>query len=429
VTLRTVLIVSPHFPPSTLAGVHRARHLAKHLPAHGWRPVVISAAPEHYTESGDPALADLVPPDLAQVRTTAMPASLCRLAGIGDIGLRAYPFLARAIDAAVAAERPQAVFVTGAPFYPLLLGRAAKRRHGLPVVLDFQDPWVSAHGATRPAWSKAGLAHRLAVALEPAAVRAADWITAVSDAQNSEMAARYPWLDAGRMSAAPIGGDPEDFETLRRRPPPAKTLALDPTLLNFSYVGTVLPRAGPLVRTLMRALAGLRADRPALAERIRFQFLGSSNQPDGRDAYRVRPIAEAEGVGDLVNETPQRAPYLEALSVLASSHALLLIGSDEPHYTASKIYPALMSGRPFLSLFHRASSAHAILSAAGGGRAMAFETETQLEALQGPLAEALGELAATPERFGRPDPSAYAPYTAHAVAAQFARVFDQVANA
>ena len=36
--MRRCLITSPHFPPSTVAGVHRARHLAKHLPAHGWAP-------------------------------------------------------------------------------------------------------------------------------------------------------------------------------------------------------------------------------------------------------------------------------------------------------------------------------------------------------------------------------------------------------
>ena len=46
-------------------------------------------------------------------------------------------------------------------------------------------------------------------------------------------------------------------------------------------------------------------------------------------------------------------PYLEAIGVLARSDGITLIGSDEPHYTPSKIYPGLMAGRPFISLFHR----------------------------------------------------------------------------
>ena len=40
-SLREMVLVSPYFPPSTLAGVHRARHLAKHLPAWGWKPIVL----------------------------------------------------------------------------------------------------------------------------------------------------------------------------------------------------------------------------------------------------------------------------------------------------------------------------------------------------------------------------------------------------
>ena len=37
---RTCLIVSPYFPPSSLAGVHRARLISRHLPAFGWEPVL-----------------------------------------------------------------------------------------------------------------------------------------------------------------------------------------------------------------------------------------------------------------------------------------------------------------------------------------------------------------------------------------------------
>jgi hypothetical protein len=33
-----------------------------------------------------------------------------------------------------------------------------------------------------------------------------------------------------------------------------------------------------------------------------------------------------------------------------------VLGSDEPHYTASRLYPALMAGRPVIAVVHRASS-------------------------------------------------------------------------
>ena len=426
--IRTVLILSPCFPPSTLAGVHRARHLAKHLPAHGWRPIVVRADDRCYTEPGDPELAALVPPGVEQVRTGALPAGLCRLFGLGDIGLRGYLHFERAIDRLIVARRPDAVFITGSPFYPLLMANRIKHRHGVPVVLDFQDPWVSARSASRALGSKAWLSHRLAIGLEPLAIRDAEFITSVSDIQNDEMAARYPWIDRRRMAAIPIGGDPDDFVALRSRPVGRTQVALEPGKINFSYVGAFLPRAGPLVERLFAALADLRRQAPGLAARLRLNFIGTSNQPSGVGGHRVIPYASAAGVADLVHETPARVSYLEALSVLANSDALLLIGSDEPHYTASKIYPALLSGRPYVSLFHRKSSAHQILSAAGGGRAIGFENLDELMKVTPGLTEALRVLASTPEAFGRARPEAIAPYTAHAVAGQFASIFNGLAS-
>jgi len=155
--------------------------------------------------------------------------------------------------------------------------------------------------------------------------------------------------------------------------------------------------------------------------------VGTSNQPNDSTSFRVRPLSEAEDVADLITEEPARVPYLDALRTLATTDVVLLIGSDEPHYTASKIYPGLMSGRPFLSLFHRTSSSHDILRRAGGGMTLAFETTDELESLVPAVAEALERLAKNPDAFGRADPSAYAGFTAKAVAGQFAQVFNSVA--
>lgn len=424
---KTAIIVSPYFPPSTLAGVHRARHMAKHLPAHGWRPIIVRVDPKHYTELPDPALAELVPPSVPQVHTGALPARWMRLIGIGDLSLRTLPFLARAMEKAIRSERPDVVFLTGSPYYPLLLSGWVKRRFGLPVVIDLQDPWVSAYGATHPLASKRGLAHRLAVALEPRALHPADAVTSVSETQNQELRARYSFLAGRAMEAIPIGGDPEDFEALRLAPP-RSVISLDPNKINISYVGTFLPRAVLLARTLLRALAKLASEKPRLAERIRFNFVGTSNQPNHVTDAPVTALAREEGMSRFVFEIPRRLPFLEALSVLARSAGLLLVGSDEPHYTASKIYPALMSGRPYLSLFHASSSAHSILAAAGGGRAFSFASSEELEALTPAISHALMTLAEHPEKFGRADQAAYAHYTAHATTGRFAALFDTLSQ-
>lgn len=422
----TAVVVSPHFPPSTLAGVHRARHLVKHLPAHGVRPILVRVDPEHYTEPGDPALAALVPPDVEEVAVGAVPASLTGRFGLRDVGMRAYVPLRRAVLDLVARERPDVVLITGAPYYPLLISRAVART-GTPVIVDLQDPWVASDGADHSLWSKRRASHILAQLLEGRAMEPAAAITSVSDRQNEELVERLPRLRGRPMAGIPIGGDPEDFDALRARPPMAPMVRLDPARTNLSYIGNVWSKAVPTLDRIMAGLARLAASEPDLAQRLRVNFVGTSNQPAGGPRVVV-PIAERHGVSHLVMEEPRRVPYLEALSLQANSDGLLLVGSDEPHYTASKIYPAMMSGTPFLSLFHADSSAHAILSRAGGGLAHAFSNEAELDALVEPLARSLHRLATDPSSLGRTDPAAYADTTAHAVAGRFAELMRHVAS-
>ncbi|HWU25985.1 MAG TPA: hypothetical protein VN154_06235, partial [Rhizomicrobium sp.] len=113
---KSVVIVSPYFPPSTLAGVHRARHLAKHLPASGWRPIVLCVDESNHTERLDPALAALVPDEVEIEKVGAIPAKLTRLAGVGDISLRAWSYLKAGLKRLLDTGCVDVALITGSPF-------------------------------------------------------------------------------------------------------------------------------------------------------------------------------------------------------------------------------------------------------------------------------------------------------------------------
>jgi hypothetical protein len=426
--MRRAAIVSPYFPPSTLAGVHRARLLARHLPAFGWEPVVFCVHERLHEETLDPGLASLVPVDTRLVKCGAWSSRWLRPLGIGDLSLRGFFPIRRALYGFLEREGADALLITTGPYFTALLGPEAKGRFGVPFVLDFQDPWVSRWGASLPRWSKGGLSHRLATLLEPRAVRAADHIVSVSDGANAELRERYPRVRGDDMSAIPIGGDPADFDWLRHQPPANQTVKLEEGAVNLCYVGTFLPRAGPVVDALFSAAAALRHRRPDLAGRLRLVFVGTSNQPDGACDSGVRDRAEIAGVGDLVQETPQRVSYLEALSLLARADGILLLGSDEPHYTASKIYPAILSGRPTLGIFHAASSACRVLRECGGAIVIDFSDLDGLARRTGDIAHGLETLIEAPERLPPRSPEAFEPYTARHVAGELAAIFDRVCD-
>jgi hypothetical protein len=422
---RRVLIISPYFPPSTVAGVHRARHLVKHLPTAGWEPTVLCVDEAYHTERLDPELAELVPASSDIVKVPALPASGMRYFGVGDIGIRALPYLSRALRKIVQGRGIDVVMITGSPFYPFLLAKRVKQLRR-PVLLDFQDPWVSKWGASRTPLTKAWAAYQLAKFLEPIAVKYSDFITSVSERQNDEFAERYSTFPRERLAALPIGGDANDYRYLRGHPLAQREVLLPKNAINISYVGTMLPRSEPLLTTIFSAVAKLATSDEQWVRRLRFNFIGTSNQPSGFGAFKITALAEKFGIGKFISETPQRIPYLQALDVLANSEALILIGSDEPHYTASKIYPALLSGRPILALFHKASSAYDILKRSGGARVFGFNTNEELKSMTDAIADGLREISLAPQSIGTVDQSVVGDYEASVIAARYAEIFSSL---
>ncbi|MBK8725014.1 MAG: hypothetical protein IPL96_02875 [Holophagaceae bacterium] len=77
----------------------------------------------------------------------------------------------------------------------------------------------------------------------------------------------------------------------------------------------------------------------------------------------------------------------EALLHLKQADALLVPGSDDPAYTASKIYPYLLARRPMLAVFHEASGVIPLLRKVGGAVCVSFATEET----EAQLAEAIAE--------------------------------------
>jgi hypothetical protein len=423
-------MVSPHFPPDSNAGTHRVRLLAPRLHEHGWLPTVVSVDPRDYEGRLDASLAAMVPVDLDVVRCRALPAAVTRTLGVGDLGLRSLPGLYRTCARLLAERRYDALFITIYPAYPALLGPILKRRYGVPFVLDYQDPWVGEWGLSvgpgpggRPNL-KSRLSRLVAQTLEPQVTRAVDAITAVSAGTYEAVHARHPELRHRPAAAIPIGFEPSEFASPRAAA--RDRLGGKDGAIHLCYVGTILPLAVETVRALLAALALLRQQEPHLGERIRLHFFGTSNVFDADAPPRVLPLADEIGVKDAVTEEAPRIDYLDAVSVQAQATALLILGSSEPHYTASKIFPALASARPLLALCHRESSVASILQRAARApsvQLITFDSTASLRDSVPRIAAALASLAREP-RYDRSevDWTVLEEFTARALAGRLAQV-------
>jgi hypothetical protein len=434
--MRRVLMVSPHFPPDSSAASHRVRLLAPHLATAGWTPTVVTLELSAYEGRLDPELGALVPPSLDVVRATAWSPASTRWAGLGDLGLRAFTGLKRNCRELLKRHRYDALFITVYPVYPALFGPRLKAEFGVPFVLDYQDPWVGAWGRSVGGgpggaidW-KSRASRRLGVWLEPQAVGAADALVAVSQGTIDGIVERMP--SAGQLPHAviPLGFEAADFEAVGARRPAAAGFDASDGLVHLCYVGTLLPTGLETLRLLLSGLARARRDDPVAAGRVRVHFFGTSNQSSST-AYRVLPCARECGVADAVTESPGRLDYLDALSVLTSASAILLLGSSERHYTASKLYPALLAKRPILALFHEASSVVSILRDAGSEptlRVVSYDDRPATDERIGEVACHLRALAANSAYRGT-DVSLdrVSNVSARALARQLAGLFDRVA--
>lgn len=433
---RRVLLVTPHFPPDTNAASHRVRLLAPHLPAFGWHPTVVTVDPRDYEGRLDHRLLSLVPDTLRVVRCRAWPARWTRRIGIGDLGLRALAGLHRTCRSLLAREPFDALFITTYPIYPAALGPMLKRRYGVPFVVDLQDPWVGAWGRSvgggpggAPDW-KSRASRRVATWLERSVLPGADAITAVSAATYDEALARIG-RDAPVPSAAiPLGGEERDFEAIRREG--AATSLFDPSdgCRHLCYVGTLLPLARATLTALLTAMARVREERPDLYRTARLHFIGTSNQSEGAAGDVVLPIARRLDVADSVEELPLRIDYVDALRAQLSATGILLLGSSEPHYTASKIFPAMLARRPILAAFHEASSSVDMLRALGrppSVRVVTYGDDCSIAALAADIYPQLVELlqAATYDPKDV-DAGKLADYSARTLAGRLAAVFDSI---
>ena len=371
--MKRLVLVSGHFAPGNLAGVHRARLWSQHLEEFGWQTTIVTTHYDYYEEKLDWDLAALVADDVRVIRTAALPTRPVRV--VGDIGIRGFAWHLRALGDLARRGEMDFLHITIPSNYSALLGRLVRRRYGTPYGIDYQDPWIVADWPpARRRFSKAWFSARLARILEPVAVRDASLITGVAPLYFEQVFERHPHLRKQAVAAAmPIGGSESDHERVRALA--RKPFLFDPEdgKFHFFYAGTMWSPALPVLDRLFAGVAMLRERDVALATNLRFHFVGTGSLPDDTRGHQVLPVAARHGLLDVVNEHPARISYVDVLNHLQRSSANLIIGSTAPHYTPSKAFQLVQARRPLFAVLNRASTAANFLPEVNAGTVLAFD--------------------------------------------------------
>ena len=367
---KKILILYPHFPPSNLAGVHRPRLFAHHLPSFGWQPTILTVHEKYYEEKPDWNLVKLLPPGLRIEKVKAFRITRPRL--VGDIGLRAFFQLYKKAKEIILAERVDFLYIPIPSFYTALLGRWLHSRTKIKYGIDYIDPWVHDFPGSHQLFSRHWFSKKLAILLEPIAVKKASLITGVAEGYYQAVLQRNPHLKLTAICAAmPYGGEEKDHAVL-------KQLDLKPYLFQKSsrfqlvYAGAMLPKAyGPL-----EAIFSSIATDPDLFKHVEFHFIGTGKTAYDAEGFTIKELAEKYGLWQtIVFEYPKRIPYLDVLVHLEHSDAVFILGSTESHYTPSKTYQGVLSGKALLAVLHTNSTAVNVIRNANAGVVLGFDGE------------------------------------------------------
>lgn len=421
--MKKVLLITSHFPPSNLAGVHRSRLFVKHLEKFGWKPTVLTVHEKHYEEKPDPHLLQLVDPNLDIHKVGAMPVTRPRL--IGDLGIRAaWPLYRKAVQL-VRDEKIDFVLVFIPSFYLALLGRCIRSATGVPYGIDYIDPWVHEFPGSQQKWSRHWWSTRVASWLEPWAVKYVRLITGVAQGYYLPVLDRNTHLNAYAVHGAmPYGGEPTDHHALKHVKLSNYLFEKRMDKIQLVYAGAMLPKAYKPLERLFQCLQ----QNPGLASRIEFHFIGTGSRVNDPESFNIKPWAEKYGLWQhVVYEYPARLAYLSVLAHLERAGGVFILGSTEPHYTPSKSYQGVLSGKPILAVLHEASTAVQVLKDSGAAVVLSFSGEQGLDILNQRFPAALEQYLAFQERF---DPTQvrldlFEQYSAEAVTKQLAGLLNQ----
>ena len=384
-----ILIISPHFPPSNAADMHRVRMLLPHLASHGIAAEVLCVEADQVAAPKDPWLEEGLPDDVPVHRVRAMGLEWGRIPGLGTLTFRSMAAIRRKGHELLERGNFDLVYFSTTQFGIHVLGLEWKKRHGVAFAMDYQDPWVSDYyrnnpGVTPPGGKlKYAVSSWLASRQEPSVLGACSGITSVSPAYPEQLHARYPWLSAEDNRkpdkslpsiVLPFPGDSADLE--RARQSSIRQQVFDPAdgFQHWVYIGRGGKDMALAVSGIFSALAGLKGQHPSL-QRLRLHFIGTSYASEGKGQKSIEPLATRYGLQEMVKEHTDRIPYSQTLRCLLDADALIVPGSDDPGYTASKIYPYLLAGKPLLTVFHEESSVVSLIRKAGGGVVIPFRSQ------------------------------------------------------
>jgi Glycosyltransferase Family 4 len=361
---KKLLIISPYFAPSNAADMQRVRMSLPYFNEFGWDAEIVTVEPVYSEMLKDDLLIQSVPINIKIHTVKAFSKTWTSKFGLGSIALRSLWFYRQGVNRLLKENNYDLIYFSTTQFPVCILGAYWKKRFGVPYVIDMQDPWHSEYYQNKPRDqqpAKYWFSYRLNKYLEPIAMRQVDGLISVSENYIEDLKARYPGIKNVPAAIITFGAFKADLQIAEANVKLFESL-LDPGFINIVYAG----RGGNDMRQALTILFeafkdGLNKE-AQIFNKIRIYFIGTSYAPTGQGKPTILPLAKQFGIENSIIEITGRISYYHTLVTLQQADALFIPGSDDRGYTASKIYPYLLTQKPLIAIFNKSSSVVKVLS-------------------------------------------------------------------
>ena len=350
--------------------MHRVRQSVWYFEEFGWKPTVVSVDEKKVEGVEEPLLLSSLPAGLQIIKVRAFSTKWTRKIGLGALALRSLFFYFIEVNRILRVENFDLVYFSTTQFPVLILGRYWKWRFKIPYVIDMQDPWHSTYYLDKPKSErppKYWFSYNLNKWLEPIAMNSCNGLISVSEAYITQLRKRYKVLINKPCSVITFGAFDKDIEIAKNIHPSSSFIRNTDSVKYIIYVGRGGFDMKPAISLFFEAFKMGLVINPTIFKNYRFLFVGTSYAPNGKGIKTIEPVALKSGIEGYVTEFTDRVPYFEGLALLQKASILFIPGSDDPAYTASKLYPYILSQKPMIGIFHLTSSAVKVLVETNAG--------------------------------------------------------------
>lgn len=381
--MKDVLVISYFYPPCADGGVVRVNSFSRHLPANGWRPIILTVKEDFYPSfTRDESLANELSSDLLIYRTSSLEPKGSITKGLTEsvYGIRktsrwfekfgkgflrtvyrsfAIPdehilWLPSAVTAGMSIIQKhniRAIFVTSPPHSVGLIGLLLSYLSGKPLIWDVRDDWVGNPLFDVGPWHR----HRIANMLESLLVQKSTRVVSVTKESVEAFESKYPKQAKDKYVFIPNGYDGEELSYVNDTP----VSPVNPDKMRIVYTGTLGRTRTPVA--LLHAIQDL-AQSSYVRSKLQVDFYGYSRA-------EFAEISTSLGLDDIVSFHGFVPRHESLLAINTANVALMIIPEEEGSRTAipGKLYEYLGLKKPVLALCSSLSAAGKLVVKEGLG--------------------------------------------------------------